>query len=425
MLGRPAGCPCEAEIPRFGMISRENIGEAYRKIRNEIVCTPLVYSHKLSQICGCQILLKLENFQMTGSFKERGALNKLLSLSPEERAKGVVAASAGNHAQAVAYHCQRLGIQATIAMPVGTPLIKVVSTQGYGAEVILQGETVDDAYEVALQLSNQGGLTLIHPFADPLIIAGQGTIGIEILDHDLTKDLHAVVCPVGGGGLISGVAIYLKESNPKIQMIGVEASACPSMKASLLEGHPVKLERASSLADGIVIKMVGQVNFEIVQKYVDEVITVEENEIANAILLLLEREKMVAEGAGAVPLAALLNRKVPLEGRKVLLLISGGNIDVNILDKIIMRGLSMEGRIAELTVRLQDLPGSLTAVLEIVKGLQANILEITHHRFDSVAPFGYVDVSITVETRGHSHIHQIKKGLEGAGYPLCESQCRF
>jgi len=406
------------------MVTKGEIEKAYRNIKKDIVCTPLVFSPKLSRLCGCQVFLKLENFQLTGSFKERGALNKLLSLSPEQKGKGVVAASAGNHAQAVAYHCRRMGIRSKIVMPMGTPLVKVVSTQGYGAKVILHGEMVDDAGELALQISEQEGLTFIHPFADPLIIAGQGTIGVEILQDEMAKDLAAVLCPVGGGGLISGVAVYLKENHPAIRIIGVEAYACPSMKASLLEGHPVKLEKTSSLADGIAIKMVGQINFDMVQKYVDEVVTVQENEIANAVLLLLEMEKIVAEGAGAVPLAALLSQKVSLEGRKVLLIISGGNIDVNILGKIITRGLAVEGRIAQMTVRLKDSPGSLTAALEVIKGLQANILEIAHHRFDSLAPFGYVDVSITLETKGHDQIHEIQEALQRAGF-LCENQCRL
>jgi threonine dehydratase len=283
---------------------------------------------------------------------------------------------------------------------------------------------VDDAGDLALKISKDEGLTFIHPFADPLVIAGQGTIGLEILEDPLSRDLAAVLCPVGGGGLISGVAACLKEARPEIRVIGVEAFTCPSMKASLLEGRPVKLEKTSSLADGIAIKMVGQVNLDMAQKYVDDVVTVEENEIANAILLLLEMEKIVTEGAGAVPLAALLNRKVPLEGRKILLLISGGNIDVNILGKIITRGLAMEGRIAQLTVRLKDLPGSLTSALEIIKRLQGNVLEVTHHRFDSLAPFGSVDVSLALETRDHAHIHQITEALQQAGY-LCENQCRF
>lgn len=398
------------------MISKTDIEQAYQKIRGAIVRTPIVYSQKLSDLCGCRMFLKLENFQMTGSFKERGALNKLLSLSPQERGKGVVAASAGNHAQGIAYHCRRLGIRAKMVMPVGTPLIKVVSTQNEGAQVILHGEAIEDAYELALEISRKEGLILVHPFADPLIIAGQGTMAIEILEDELAQEVEAVLCPIGGGGLISGVATYLKEASPQIAVIGVEAASCPAMKKSIERGYPVHLESASSLADGIAIKEVGQLNYEIVKKYVDEVVTVDEDQIANAVLLLLEIEKIVAEGAGAVPVAALLNRKPHLEGKKVLSIISGGNIDVNVLDKIITRGLAVEGRIAQLTIRLKDLPGSLSGVLEIIKKMHVNILDIIHHRFDSTAPFGYVDVSITLETKGHTHIQEIKQTLQERGF---------
>lgn len=261
-------------------------------------------------------------------------------------------------------------------------------------------------------------MTVVHPFEDPLVIAGQGTIAAEILDDELAKGVEAVICPIGRGGLISGIATYLKTTSPAITIIGVEANSCPAMKISLQYGHPIQLESASSLADGIAVKRVGQMNFEIVKKYVNEVVTVEEDEIANAILLLLEAEKIVAEGAGAVPLAALLNHRVPLEGKKVLSVISGGNIDVNILDKVIMRGLSVEGRITQLTVRLKDLPGSLTSVLEIIKRLHVNILDIIHHRFDSSAPFGCVDVSITLETKGHPHIQEIRQALKEGGYSI-------
>jgi len=261
-------------------------------------------------------------------------------------------------------------------------------------------------------------VTVVHPFEDPLVIAGQGTIAAESLDDELAKGVEAVICPIGRGGLISGIATYLKTTSPAITIIGVEANSCPAMKISLQYGHPIQLESASSLADGIAVKKVGHLNFEIVKKYVNEVVTVEEDEIANAILLLLEAEKIVAEGAGAVPLAALLNHRVPLEGKKVLSVISGGNIDVNILDKVIMRGLSVEGRITQLTVRLKDLPGSLTSVLEIIKRLHVNILDIIHHRFDSSAPFGCVDVSITLETKGHPHIQEIRQALKEGGYSI-------
>ncbi len=400
------------------IISKSNIEAAYHQIHNHIVRTPVVYSHTLSKLCGCHTLFKLENLQMTGAFKERGALNKLLNLSAAERATGVITASAGNHAQGVAYHSQRLGIKAKVVMPMGTPLIKVVSTQNYGAEVVLHGETFDDAYEHARQLEAHEELVFIHPFADPLVIAGQGTIGLELLADPLGREAEVVVCPIGGGGLIGGIATYLKETNPAITVVGVEAASCPSMQEALRQGGPVKLARAASLADGIAVKQVGVPNFEIAQRYVDEVITVDEDEIANAVLLLLEIEKIVVEGAGATPLAAILKRPDRFAGRKVVSIISGGNIDVNILHRIITRGLAVAGRIVELQVRLRDVPGTLTAVLETVKELHTNILDINHHRFDSLAPFGYVDVSLTLETKGHRHIEEIKQVLQAHGYLL-------
>ena len=405
------------------MISKTDIERACLAIRSHIVRTPTIHSQTLSRLCGCRLLFKLENFQMTGSFKDRGALNRLLALSPAEKERGVMAASAGNHAQAVAYHCHRLGLQAKIVMPVNSPLIKVLSTQNYGAQVILHGETVTEAMDLAWEISRKENLTFIHPFDDPLVIAGQGTILPEILEEESARDLEAIVCPIGGGGLISGMATYLKETHPRIQLIGVVAAACPAMKNTLREKTLVQLDSCASLADGIAVKKVSPRTLAIVQKYVDEVVEVEEDEIANAILLLLEIEKVVAEGAGAVSLAALLNRKVHLEGKKVLAVISGGNIDVNILDRIITRGLAVEGRAVRVTVRLKDLPGSLMGALGIIKKLHANVLDILHHRHDSPAPFGYVDVSITLETRGHAHIAEIKKALEEGGYLVCESQC--
>jgi threonine dehydratase len=302
-------------------------------------------------------------------------------------------------------------------MPQGTPLIKVVSTQSYGAEVVLHGSTVDDASDLAIEISQNEGLILIHPFRDPAVIAGQGTIAKEILQDDLSKGMEIVVCPIGGGGLISGIALYLKETMPQVKIIGVQAATCPSMKKSLEEGAPIQLLRASSLADGITIKRVESLNLSLVQKYVDEVVTVEEDQIANAILLLLEMEKIVAEGAGAVPLAAILNRKEEFVGKKVVSIISGGNIDVNILGRIITQGLAVAGRVTQFTIRIPDLPGALLAVLEIVKKMQLNILDILHHRLDSPAPFGFVDVSITLETKGRSHIEEIKQAFQDAGYP--------
>jgi threonine dehydratase len=400
------------------VISRRDIEQAHSLIRDHITRTPLVYSHTLSKLCGCDTLFKLENLQMTGAFKERGALNKLLHLTAAEQAAGVITASAGNHAQGVAYHAQRLDIKAKVVMPIGTPLIKVVSTQDYRAEVVLYGDTFDDAYEHARQLEAQEGRIFVHPFDDPLVIAGQGTIGLEILADTLGREAEVIVCPIGGGGLIGGIATYMKETNPAVRIVGVEAAACPSMQAALQQGGPVKLPRAASLADGIAVKQVGQVNYELARQYVDEVVTVDEDEIANAVLLLLEIEKIVVEGAGAVPLAAILKYRERFAGQRVLSIVSGGNIDVNILQRIITRGLAVAGRTVEFKVRLRDVPGTLTAVLEVLKRLQTNIMDITHHRFDSLAPFGYVDVSITLETKGHPHIEEVKQALQAEGYLL-------
>jgi len=380
--------------------------------------TPLLASPKLSERCGCEVLLKLENRQMTGSFKERGAWNKLLSLTAEERNNGIIAASAGNHAQGVAYNARQLGIRAKIVMPTGTPLTKIVATQGYGAEVILHGNSYDDAYELAVELGTKDSLTLIHAFDDPLIVAGQGTIAIEIVQDELCADLDMIVCPIGGGGLIGGLATYMKAVRPEVKIIGVEATQCASMAQALQMGQPVKLARGASLADGIAVKRVGQINYNLAKSYVDEVIAVDEDEIARGVLLLLELEKFVAEGSGAVPLAALMTYPQKFVNKKVLLIISGGNIDVNVLDKIITRGLTVAGRIVELKARVPDQPGFLADVLKVFREQQANVLDVSHHRYYSSTPFGFVDVSITLETKGHSHIDRIKQAMSTEGYLL-------
>jgi len=393
------------------VISRQAIEDARAVIQGHVQRTPVVVSHTLSRLCDCHTLFKLENLQMTGSFKDRGALVKLMSLSEEERGRGVVAASAGNHAQGVAYHAQRLGIPAKIVMPLWTPLIKVVSTQNYGAETVLFGETYDDAEAHAWQIAKEEERVFVHPFDDPAVIAGQGTIAAEVLEEPLCQNLGAILCPVGGGGLISGIATYIKETRPEVKVIGVEAAACPSMKEALERGAPYRLAASCSLADGIAVKQVGRLTYGIASRYVDDVVAVEEDEIANAVLLFLEIEKILVEGAGAVPLAALLARKVSLEGQRVLSIVSGGNMDVNILSRIITRGLRVDGRIMEFRVRLRDLPGSLNDVLTKVKELQANILDVSHHRYACSAPIGYVDISITLETKGHQHVAQIESAL--------------
>jgi threonine dehydratase len=396
------------------MISLTDIQSALRRIRPSIYLSPCARSETFSESTGNHVYLKLDNLQRTGSFKERGALNKLLSLSAEERAGGVIAASAGNHAQGVAYHAGKLGIRAHIYMPLTTPLIKVSATRGYGADVILHGANYDEAYAESLRRSQSEQLTLVHAFDDDAVIAGQGTIGLELLGQH--PDLEAVVVPIGGGGLIGGIACALKESNPTIQVFGVEPARLPSMKAAVAEGKPVTLKASSTIADGIAVRRAGDRTLPLVQKYVDEIVTVEEEEIANAILLLLEREKTLAEGAGAAALAALVNRKLSLVGKKIAVLVCGGNIDVTLLSRIIERGLVKDGRLVRLRVHLPDYPGALNRLTSILAEHRANIVETDYDRAYHGVGLGETAIEITMETRGPDHIAEIIAGLGAAGY---------
>jgi len=400
------------------MITKHDVEQAYQIIQHHLKPSPVIYSPKLSRLCNCELFLKLENRQMTGSFKERGALNKLHHLSKVERAGGVIAASAGNHAQGLAYNATKLGIKSKVVMPQGTPLTKLVATQEFGAEVILHGDVYDDAYQLATQIADDEGLTFVHAFDDPFIIAGQGTIGVELLTDPTCEGMETVVCPVGGGGLISGIATYLKAEQSTIEVIGVEASACPSMAQAWRNEKPTTIKYGASLADGIAVKQVGQLTYQVARQTVDALIAVAEDEIARAVLTLLEVEKLVVEGSGAVPLAAIITNPERFANKKVVLIISGGNIDVNLLDKIITNGLTLSGRIVELVVHLLDKPGYLVDVLEIIRELQANVLDISHHRYNPNIPFGYVDVAITLETKGISHISKIKETLQQKGYHL-------
>src|ERR1043166_4836513 len=310
------------------MVTLPDIKAALGRIRYSIYLSPCPRSENFSQLTGNSVYLKLDNLQRTGAFKERGALNKLLTLTPEERAHGVIAASAGNHAQGVAYHAGRHEIRAQIVMPLTTPLIKVSATKSYGAEVVLHGANYDEACEEALKRSHQFGMTFIHPFDDEVVMAGQGTMGLEILQQ--VPDVEAIVAPIGGGGLIAGVACAVKETNPHVRVIGVQPARLPSMKVAIAEGHPVTLSPAATIADGIAVRRAGEKTLPLVQKYVDDIVTVDEEEIANAILLLLEREKTLAEGAGAAAIAALINRKLPFTRKNVAVLVCGGNIDVTL-----------------------------------------------------------------------------------------------
>jgi len=403
----------------YPMVTREEIERAYETIHEHIVDTPIIISATLSDLCGCTTLFKLENLQVTGAFKERGALNKLMNLTDAEKTRGVVAASAGNHAQGVACHAKRLGIPATIVMPRGTPLVKITSTQHWDAQVILEGDSYDDSYAFAQKLATEEGATYIHAFADPLVIAGQGTIGIEILRHPLCGDLDAIVVPIGGGGLISGVAAYVKTLRPDVRIIGVETESCPAMKETLDCGRALSLSPSepACLADGIMVRKVGDINVEMVRRYVDDIVTVNDDEIANAILLLLEIEKNVVEGAGAVPLAALLNRKISgLSAKKVLSILSGGNIDVTLLSRIITRGLAFDGRLVQFQIQLRDVPGALESVLHLFHEANANILEIVHHHYTAGAPIGRINVTITLETKSFGHIGEIQRNLDESGY---------
>ncbi|MBN2371153.1 MAG: threonine ammonia-lyase [Vicinamibacteria bacterium] len=396
------------------MITPKDVVAARARIADAIYVSPCACSETLSRLTGSRVFCKLENLQMTGSFKERGALNKLLLLDPEERMRGVVAASAGNHAQAVAYHAARLDIRSTIVMPVGTPLIKVSSTREHGAEVVLHGDGYDDAYEKAVTIASERGSVLVHAFNDEAVMAGQGTIGLELLEQ--SPQIEAIVIPVGGGGLASGVAVAVKDRRPDILIFGVQTERVPSMKAACDAGAPVMVGAAPTLADGIAVRRTGPLTLPIVSRYLDGLALVSEEELASAVLLLLEREKTVAEGAGAAGLAALLHGRIDLHDRSVALIISGGNIDASLLARIIERGLVKDGRLLRLRIRISDHPGALHRLLGVVSAAQANVMDIVHNRAFSKADIDETTVDLTVETRGAEHIADLERALLDSDY---------
>jgi threonine dehydratase len=388
------------------------------RLRDTIYQTPCPYSQTLSELTGTRCYVKLENLQMTGSFKERGAANLLLQLDEDERRRGVVAASAGNHGLAVAFHAARLGIPATIVMPTYAPLIKVTSARRYGAEVILDGANYDEAYERACARVAESGAIFVHPFDDPRVVAGQGTLGLELTEQ--VDGLDAAIVPVGGGGLIAGVGLALKARRPSMRLIGVQAAAVPAMQRSLQARERVRVGAAPTIADGIAVRRVGEVTFALVARLVDEIVTVDEEEMANAVLLLLEIEKTVVEGAGAAPLAAILNRSLGLDGRRVALVLSGGNIDVTMLARIIERGLVKDGRLVRLGVILRDRPGALARLTALIADERVNILQIEHDRAFSRQAIGSTEVELTLETSGRKQIDALKQRLEAAGYSVEE-----
>ena len=366
----------------------------------------------------CTVYLKPENLQYTGSFKLRGAYYKISQLSEEEKSRGVIACSAGNHAQGVALGAKHNGIKALICLPAGAPISKIEATKRFGAEVCLVPGVYDDAYKKALELKEEYGYTFVHPFDDPLVIAGQGTIGLEIIEE--LQDVEAIVVPIGGGGLISGVAFAVKTLRPDIKVYGVQASGAPSMQRSLTEDKTVHLDSVSTIADGIAVKEPGINTFEMCREYVDEVVTVSDDEISAAILALIEKQKLIAEGAGATAVAAVMFDKLPVKGKKVVCLVSGGNIDVTILNRVITRGMMMGGRMCMLTLELDDKPGQLSAVSEIIGRNGGNIISVTHERTKATSHINSCSLHVEMETRDRDHVAQIKKALEDAGFPVID-----
>jgi threonine dehydratase len=396
------------------MITLEDVQAARARIGDSVVVSRCALSNAFTRMTGNQVFLKFENLQMTGSYKERGALNKILTLTPEERDKGLVAASAGNHAQAVSHHATQRGISAQICMPLATPLNKVMATKRFGGDVVLYGANYDEACEEAMRLCAESGRTFIHPFDDDAVMAGQGTLGLELLEQ--VPDLEVLVTSIGGGGMISGVACALKEMNPKIRVVGVQTARLPSMKVAVAKGEAVTLPVASTLADGIAVRRAGERTLEMVKRYVDEIVTVEEDEIANAILLLLEREKTLVEGAGAAPIAALLHRKIPLVGKNVGVVISGGNLDVSILSRIIERGLAEDGRMVRLRIHLPDYPGALHKLTGVLAEHRANIVQTAYDRTYFGVDLGNTAIDLTMETRGSEHVEELVAALKTQRY---------
>lgn len=398
------------------MITIDHITSAAALVAGNIIKTPLVHSPTLSALFGAGIYLKLENFQKTGSFKVRGAANKILSAGNAIGPRGVVAASAGNHAQGVALAASQAGVPATIVMPEWASITKQEATGAYGGRIRLSGTSIEESIDQAMQMAASGRM-FIHPFDDQAIMAGQGTIALEILD-DL-PDADLIVVPVGGGGLISGVALAAKTINPGIRVVGVQAEVCASAQAALKNGRPVEVPATASLADGINVRKMGDLPFGIVKQYVDEMVLVTEQQIAAAMLMFLERKKTLAEGAGAVPLAALINGSVALKGlRNIVLLVSGGNVDSPLLGRIINQGLLKHGRIVRLRVTLSDRPGSLAGLLNLVAKLNANVLHIYHDRNVRDNPIDVTRVELELETRGHDHALAVRQALEAKGYVL-------
>lgn len=389
--------------------------EAARRLLSEVLTeTKLIKSKVFSKECGNEVYIKPENLQNTGSFKIRGAFNKISKLTQEERSHGLVASSAGNHAQGVAYAAQRLGIEATIVMPTTTPLVKVEATKEYGAHVVLYGDCYDEAYSEALRLQQENGLIFIHPFNDLDVLEGQGTIALEILDE--LKDVDYILIPIGGGGLAAGVSLAAKQINPDIKIIGVEPIGACAMKNSIEQGRLVCLDGVCTIADGVAVKQPGNLTFDIIREYVDEIVTVTDFEIMESFLILLDKHKLIAESAGASSLAGL--KKLKDKNKKVVSIISGGNIDVLTMSSMINRGLVSRGRIFSFKVELADKPGELLKVASILADVNANVIKLEHNQLKSIDRFMEVELEVTVETNGHEHVKKIVSKLKENGYDI-------
>lgn len=397
----------------MNLVTLDDIRAAAQRLKGVAYKTALDLSRSFSEMCGSELYLKLENRQKTGSFKLRGAYNKITSLTDEEKKRGVVASSAGNHAQGVAYAASMAGIKATIVMPKTTPLAKVEATKGYGAQVLLAGTVYDEAYAKAREICEQEGAVFVHPFEDPAVIAGQGTIGLEILS-DL-PDVDAIVVPIGGGGIISGIATAVKEMNPKVKIYGVQAEGASAMFRSLREHHLVALNNASTIADGIAVKTPGSYCFEHIERYVDDIFVVNEDKIASTIFIMMERARLIVEGAGAVAAAAVLHKIVPPH-KKIAAIVSGGNIDVNLISRIIDRELIKSGRMVRLAMIVKDSPGMLRDCLNIIASAGANVNSISQDRLECDLPVGSAHLEIALETRNKDHIEEIMQKLRKAGF---------
>lgn len=396
------------------MLTLDNVYRARNLLKDVVKNTDVIYAPKLRE--GTQLYLKTENLQITGSFKIRGSYYKISKLSDEEKKRGVVACSAGNHAQGVALAAAKSGIKSVICLPDGAPISKIEATKSYGAEVCLVPGVYDDAYKRALELRDKEGYTFIHPFNDVDVIAGQGTIGLELVEQ--LPDLDAVIVPIGGGGLIAGIAFTLKTINPSVEVYGVQSAGAPSMYKSVKNGTIETLDKVSTIADGIAVKTPGDLTYDIVSKYVDEIVTVSDDEISAAILALMEQHKLVTEGAGAVAVAAAMFGKINLDGKKAVALLSGGNIDVTILSRVIKRGLLMSGRNSQLLIELVDKPGQLKDVSRIIADLGGNVTSVHHERANEGSDVNGCFLRIILETRNFEHIAEIHRALADAGFKI-------